>query len=456
MHPSKRAPTPKTLVPLVVALLSACADARDVARLSDEALTARVETATLFGRSLAAPGDVDHDGVPDLAVGARGSSGSGQVWLLSGRDGAVIDVWTGEPGDDAGAALAVFPRDARSGACDLVVGAPGFDDGRGAVTLRDLRDFAELARCEGELPGDRFGCALGVGDVDGGSLLDVVVGAPGARLRRGDDEAPRAGAVVVLSPADFTPAGGWTCDAPDARFGETFVVASDLDGDGRADVAVAAPGLDAVALRPARPGAPEWFARAPEGRRLAGPPTLLRQGEGVPGGLLVGWATRVAPWRSRVEVLPLDGGAARPLALPEGSSYTGLDCVACVLPDLDGDGLDDFALAWPSGEAWGGQLGHLRVHSGSSLAPLDVADGSAHSRYQGDAWSLTWPDDDEVPWRLGSALCVLGDVDGDGVADLAVGAPDEGLRKGGVVLVSGRERRPVWWTTPETARPARR
>jgi len=105
-----------------------------------------------FGRAVAGPGDLDGDGVPDLAVGARGDDDGGAdlgaVWLLSLRpDGTVaghskISATAGgstgalDSLDRFGFALA-GPGDVDAdGHRDLVVGAFGDDDGgtdRGAL-----------------------------------------------------------------------------------------------------------------------------------------------------------------------------------------------------------------------------------------------------------------------------------------------------------------------------------
>ncbi len=84
--------------------------------------------------------------------------------------------------------------------------------------------------------------------------------------------------------------------------------------------------------------------------------------------------------------------------------------------DIDGDGIADFAVGAPIGE-------YVRVFSG--------VDGSQLRE---------WTSPHAVS-ALGSSLAALGDVDGDGHADVAIGAPDEtsgGLRVGAVRVVSGR------------------
>ncbi|HEX9792896.1 MAG TPA: VCBS repeat-containing protein [Planctomycetota bacterium] len=98
-----------------------------------------------------------------------------------------------------------------------------------------------------------------------------------------------------------------------------------------------------------------------------------------------------------------------------GSSVAGLG-------DVDGDGTSDFAVGAPKGDALGADAGEVRVFSGASGALLFVYGGVA----SGD--------------HFGHAVAGVGDVNDDGFADLAVGAPYAGQDgEGEVRVLSGRD-----------------
>lgn len=81
--------------------------------------------------------------------------------------------------------------------------------------------------------------------------------------------------------------------------------------------------------------------------------------------------------------------------------------VRLILPDMDGDGVSDLVVGEPSYEAGGYPRGRVTVYSGSSFAEL---------------WSTVAPGD-RAPSQFGVALALGPDVDGDGHAEILVGAP---------------------------------
>jgi len=235
-----------------------------------------------FGSAFAHLGDLDGDGLLELAVGSPlddsgPDSNRGGVWILSvGQDLLVQDEtkiatetggFSGVPRRRGrfGISLAAVGDLDGDGVTELAVGSPLDDDGgseRGAFwTLfltpegrvrADQKVSSTLGNFTGELDSkDEFGAALAaIGDLDGDGLSELAVGAPGD-----DDGASRAGAVWILfleAGAQVrshrkisTLAGGFDgAVVKGNEFGRALAFLGDLDGDGIGDLAVGAPGDD--------------------------------------------------------------------------------------------------------------------------------------------------------------------------------------------------------------------
>ena len=231
------------------------------------------ETGDGFGKSTAS-GDFDNDGYADLVVSAPGEDlgsvrDAGQVTVFSGSPEGITlryptSLYLANPGagDSFGAALAVGDFDA-DGYDDLVVGAPGKGAGQAFLYKEplDRTNVRVIKQGDRSVPGkaetgDRFGEALAAGDVNADGSDDLVIGAPGDR----EDTGRATGVVTVIygsagsgpgsgsrlskatsgvpgTPGTYDTGKG---DDPD-RFGAQ-VVLSDVNGDGKADLAVTAPG----------------------------------------------------------------------------------------------------------------------------------------------------------------------------------------------------------------------
>ena len=183
-----------------------------------------LEDSDAFGRAIASLGDVDGDGVTDLAVGTYGDDDGGQdagaVWILfltaEGKvkhEQKISDVSPGLGGDldkqDLfGTSLAALGDIDSDGVPDLAIGSPLDDEGgfdRGAVWIVTLQSTGEIKKAQkiasgvGGLAdslddGDYFGDAIArVGDLDADGVQDLVVGASGT-----DDNGADQGALWVL------------------------------------------------------------------------------------------------------------------------------------------------------------------------------------------------------------------------------------------------------------------
>jgi len=229
-----------------------------------------------FGAAVANLGDLDDDGVVDVAVGAPrrddGGANRGAVSILFlNPDGTVKaeqtlnDLVGGvvglENGARFGTSLAGLGDLDGDGVEDLAVGAEGVDDGgsrRGAVWILFLNTDGtvkaqqKISQTEGGFAGqlddlDYFGTSLGLlDDLDGDGFLDLAVGA-----RRDDDGGSNRGAVWILALradgsvqyerklSDLSGGFGGTLSNAD-NFGSAVCLIGDVDEDGSPDIAVGA------------------------------------------------------------------------------------------------------------------------------------------------------------------------------------------------------------------------
>ncbi|AGY58564.1 integrin alpha [Gloeobacter kilaueensis] len=337
------------------------------------------------GLSVSGAGDVNGDGLPDVIVGASGASPNGQA--AAGRSYVVFGKRNGQPVD---------------------------------LTAIDSGSSPDGFVINGSQAGDQSGRSVsGAGDVNGDGLADVIVGAPSADLN-GQTSVGRS--YVIFGKRNLKPVqlsaiesgsslDGFVIDGSNVNdeAGRSVSGAGDVNGDGLADVIVAAP--------------------------YASPNSQFEAGRSY----VVFGKRNLKP----VELSAIESGSSLDGFVIDGSNVNDeAGRSVSSVGDVNGDGLADLIVgafrASPNGQTYAGSSYVVFGKRNRKAVELSVIESGSSP----DGFVINGSQADDFS---GYSVSGAGDVNGDGLADLIVGAegadPEETGRS--YVVFGKRNTQPV-------------
>ncbi|HEX2592697.1 MAG TPA: bluetail domain-containing putative surface protein [Rhizomicrobium sp.] len=375
-----------------------------------------VKAGDLAGSAVGSIADLNGDGRAEILVGAPGmdvgaSTDAGTGFVLWGKAGPggidLGDPFTGNgsgfaikgeaAGDNAGSAMAAIGDLNGDSKGEILIAAANNDAGgtdagaayvvwgkstNSVVSLGNVAAGTGGYRIIGENAGDHAGQALtAIADMNGDGKGELLVGAPGNDAGGADGGAVYVvfgkgnGTQVNLDNVALGTGGFRITGAAGEHVGESVASVGDINGDGLSDILIGAPGSGKAYV-------------------VYGKATTTEV-----------HLSDVAAGNGGFMITPESGGDLSHITVTGGV-------------DLNRDGIADIVIGAPHNTEGGANAGAVYVVWGGETRNVDlslIAMGAGGAKIVGAAGSLT-----------GSNVAVLGDMNGDGTADLMIGSPGAG------------------------------
>jgi FG-GAP repeat/FlgD Ig-like domain/FG-GAP-like repeat len=387
-----------------------------------------------LGFSVSTAGDVNSDGYDDVIIGAYDES---LAWVYHGSASGLQSSWSwrggeGVPDTDFGYCVAAAGDVNGDGYDDVVVGAPYMHSGGtyGRVYVYHGSAAGVINSPQWHVGGpDSFSyfatTVAGAGDVNGDGFSDILVG---AMIYSGDVSLEGRAYLYQGSDTGLSTTPDWTDEGGqnNSDYGYCVATAGDVNGDGYSDVLVTAKEYtngqedegrvylylgNFSGLSPD----PTWQTEGDEINAWYGNSAATAgdvNGDGF-SDIIVG-IPNYGPYPEYGRAVVFHGQSSAPRIEPgwvvEGDQFWAFagQSVAGV-GDVNGDGYDDVMVGVPfydHGQAnEGAAFLYLGTHAGISWLP---------------AW---WAEGNQVQADFGISVAGAGDVDGNGLPDILIGAP---------------------------------
>ncbi|MGX5853395.1 FG-GAP-like repeat-containing protein [Dyadobacter jiangsuensis] len=345
-----------------------------------------------LGFSVSTAGDVNGDGYSDVLIGApkydNGQADEGAAFLYPGTASGISLAATVLECNQANAQMGYSVSNAgdinKDGFSDIMVGAPYYDasaSNEGVVMIYKGSAAGIVANNPSIFKLDQAEANLGIsvalaGDVNGDGHSDMLAG---AHQFDNDQSNEGVGVLILGAPNGLGSVTFLECNQANAMMGFAVAGAGDVDGDGFSDVMAGA--------------------------------RLYSNGQALEGAAFVfkGSANGVI--------------TANPTIIESNQIDARLGHALSSAGDVNGDGFSDIALGAYQYDKGSSNEGVVMIHYGSAIGINTVP-------------SLTL-ESDQTEAQFGISVACAGDVNGDGFADLLVGARyfDKGQNNEGAAFI---------------------